>query len=99
MATAGGAASSKTSDPLVPSTRTIASRLHRQVRCLRRRLRDRCRGRDVLEVDACPVQRAVAEQRLDGIQGDAHLHGRKPCGWTRFSIPAFAASRLQSVRT
>jgi hypothetical protein len=48
--------------------------LQRQVRGLGRRLGNGCRRRNVLEVDARRVQRAVPEQRLDGIQRDARLH-------------------------
>ena len=29
----------------------------------------------------------------------AHLVGRSPCGWTRFSIPALFASRGSRTRT
>ena len=47
----------------------------------------------------------MAEELLDDGQGRPALDlakaqpCRRPCGWTRFSIPAFAASRLQSART
>jgi hypothetical protein len=78
--------------------------LHGQVRRLRGRLGDGGRPRDVLEVDARRVQRSVPQELLDRVEdvplwtwASAHPC-RRPCGWTRFSMPAFAASRLQSAR-